>query len=371
MGILDRRTAKRLEHDRAEQEKDHADAVAQWQAEDAQLRELLLEAQNPAWAERVSLILKKDERAFQVLEGAALIEPRRLSGHWEGRSQGVSLRVAKGVHYRVGKSTGHYVQGAEVPTPIDTGTLTITNRRVVFQGPKATREWAFSKLIGFQHVDLARAPWTAIQVSNRRRRVASSTRRPSRLAFASGSTWPSPITTVRSTSWSGLCKNSSSVIPRSARADLRTPFPPSAPILPPRSRPLLDGIVTQRGDMSCATGTAGTGPSTFPTKGLSVTATHLCPPAGGRSGRRGVTAGVTAVSAPLRNQLPSELTGPSQMIDLGHGKQARASRPSRASSQPTAQDSSRPRPGKAGARARDDNAIDAPADLLAGSRARQ
>jgi len=169
VGILDRRTAKRLEHDRAEQEKDHADAVAQWQAEDAQLRELLLEAQNPAWAERVSLILKKDERAFQVLEGAALIEPRRLSGHWEGRSQGVSLRVAKGVHYRVGKSTGHYVQGAEVPTPIDTGTLTITNRRVVFQGPKATREWAFSKLIGFQHVDLARAPWTAIQVSNRQK----------------------------------------------------------------------------------------------------------------------------------------------------------------------------------------------------------
>jgi hypothetical protein len=43
--------------------------------------------------------------------------------------------------------------------------VTITDRRVVFQGPRKTREWLFTKLLGYQHqVD---APWTAIQVSNR------------------------------------------------------------------------------------------------------------------------------------------------------------------------------------------------------------
>jgi hypothetical protein len=57
------------------------------------------------------------------------------------------------------------VQGDEVPAPIDTGTVTITNQRVVFQGAKQAREWAFTKLLGYQH-DPA-LPWTAIQVSNR------------------------------------------------------------------------------------------------------------------------------------------------------------------------------------------------------------
>ncbi len=59
------------------------------------------------------------------------------------------------------------VPGTEKPTVVDSGVATITNLRVVFQGPMQTREWSFAKLIGYQHFDDPR--WTALQVSNRQK----------------------------------------------------------------------------------------------------------------------------------------------------------------------------------------------------------
>lgn len=61
---------------------------------------------------------------------------------------------------------GHYVPGPQNPTPIDVGTVLVSNQRVAFAGAKQTREWAFSKLIGFSHDPSG--DWTAIQVSNRK-----------------------------------------------------------------------------------------------------------------------------------------------------------------------------------------------------------
>jgi hypothetical protein len=43
------------------------------------------------------------------------------------------------------------VQGAPVPTAIDSGNAYITSQRVIFQGTKQTRECRFDKLVGFQH----------------------------------------------------------------------------------------------------------------------------------------------------------------------------------------------------------------------------
>ena len=42
------------------------------------------------------------------------------------------------------------IWGAPTPTAIDTGTVFITNKRVVFEGPRQTRECDFAKLIGVQ-----------------------------------------------------------------------------------------------------------------------------------------------------------------------------------------------------------------------------
>jgi Protein of unknown function (DUF2510) len=111
------------------------------------------------------LVLKPGERLVYVMSGGGLFEPRRESGHWTGRSAGFSVPVTDGIRFRVGKSAGTYVQGQEKPTIIDTGGISFTTQRVVFQGGKYTREWQFSKLIGIVH-DTAQAS-TAIQVSNR------------------------------------------------------------------------------------------------------------------------------------------------------------------------------------------------------------
>jgi hypothetical protein len=120
-------------------------------------------------AEASPLPLKRGERLVFCAHGAALIEPRRAPGRWEGRSQGISIPIPglRGMRYRVGTSRGTYVQGEEVPTPIDVGSFSVTTKRAVFAGPKHTREWSWSKLLGVTHaVD---APWTAISVSNRQK----------------------------------------------------------------------------------------------------------------------------------------------------------------------------------------------------------
>jgi hypothetical protein len=116
------------------------------------------------------LMLAAGEAVFYKVTGCSLIEDRKTAGHWEGRSAGVSIPVGSigghSVRYRVGTSKGHYVQGTPRPTAIDTGTVYITNKRVVFQGSRQTRECQFAKLIGFHHDD--RAGSTTFSVSNRK-----------------------------------------------------------------------------------------------------------------------------------------------------------------------------------------------------------
>jgi hypothetical protein len=111
------------------------------------------------------LVLTPGERPLYRIDGAGLFETRRGPGEWAGRSSGVSVPAGLGMRVRVGQSHGHYVQGTEQPTIIDSGTVTITDRRVVFLGGKWTREWSFAKVLGIQH--FTNSPWTAIQVSNR------------------------------------------------------------------------------------------------------------------------------------------------------------------------------------------------------------
>jgi hypothetical protein len=115
------------------------------------------------------LALKAGERVYMIMEGAALIEPRRGPGHWQGGNTGLSVRVpgTKSMRYRIGATRGQFVQGEERPTPIDTGVIVITNQRAVFMGSKQTREWLWPKLIGLTHA--SDAPWTAISVSNRQK----------------------------------------------------------------------------------------------------------------------------------------------------------------------------------------------------------
>jgi hypothetical protein len=160
------RTAQAAE--RAAQEAARAatqiDALLGWCID--RTRELI---EQPSSGPSVSLPLKAGERAVYELTGAQLVEPRRGSGHWQSGTQGVSVRIpgTRTARYRVGSTRGHYVQGEEKPTVIDTGTLTITTKRAVFLGSKQSREWQWTKLTGIH--DEPGVAWTSIGVSNRQK----------------------------------------------------------------------------------------------------------------------------------------------------------------------------------------------------------
>jgi hypothetical protein len=144
--------------------------VAKWTTERDACAERLTLAKTYAGERSTAIMLKPDEAVFATITGASLVEDRRGPGQWQGRSSGVSIPIGsiggRSIRYRTGSSRGHFVQGAPVPTPIDTGTLFVTNRRAVFQGLKQTRECRFDKLVAFQH---AADGSTIFSVSNRQK----------------------------------------------------------------------------------------------------------------------------------------------------------------------------------------------------------
>lgn len=153
--------------------RDHQAAVTDWQSQRNAYAELLQIASQFAGNTTSDLNLSSGEAVFYTVTGASLVEERSGGGHWEGRSQGVSLPVGSigghAVRYRVGASKGHYVKAPPVPTAIDTGTVYLTDKRMVFQGTAQTRECPWAKLIGFRHTDDGGA--TTFSVSNRQKPV--------------------------------------------------------------------------------------------------------------------------------------------------------------------------------------------------------
>jgi hypothetical protein len=132
-------------------------AVEAWQAQHDAYEHVLELARDLHGEPTGELLLKKGEALYGKVDGVSLVEDRAGKGTWKGRSQGVSIPIGslngRSVRYRVGASKGHYVQGAPVATPIDTGAVFITNRRVVFRGAKQNRECVFDKLLSVEHVD--------------------------------------------------------------------------------------------------------------------------------------------------------------------------------------------------------------------------
>ena len=151
------------------------DQLADWQAHDAHLAELIDWAKTfrgvaPSELEdRPPVVFKAGERVFMVVTGASLVEPRSSGGQWVGQMQGVSVHVpgTRSARYRIGASKGHFVREPEKPTPIDTGVAAITDKRVTFAGAKQARECVWTKVIAVEHQDTA--AWTAIAVSNRQK----------------------------------------------------------------------------------------------------------------------------------------------------------------------------------------------------------
>jgi hypothetical protein len=92
-----------------------------------------------------NLILQKGEIAHWC-EAGDIMEERVVSRRYQGGSQGVSVRIAKGVSYRIGSHRGHLITDTAV-IPVSSGELIVTNKRVVFRGDNKSFSLRFDKLL--------------------------------------------------------------------------------------------------------------------------------------------------------------------------------------------------------------------------------
>jgi peptidoglycan hydrolase-like protein with peptidoglycan-binding domain len=76
--------------------------------------------------------LQFGEKAYLAV-GAQLLEERVVGRRYQGGSRGVSIRIMKGVSYRVGASSGTSVSVRGV-VPVSVGNFCITSHRLVFSG---------------------------------------------------------------------------------------------------------------------------------------------------------------------------------------------------------------------------------------------
>ena len=118
---------------------------------------------SPAADDGAALLLR-GERAFLVLDGAHLIEPRPTGGRFVGGTPGVWVTLAGGLRCEVGRTGGTFVPGTDQPTSVDVGGLVVTDRRVVLCGTAEQREWLFANVVAVHHDP--DAPWTARCVSD-------------------------------------------------------------------------------------------------------------------------------------------------------------------------------------------------------------
>ena len=165
-----RRAAARAAHEAATAQHTFDEHLAAWQREHDAEAALIDAAMSPGTIAD-GLVLHKGELAVGTLTNCGLVEERRGQGHYEGGSQGFSIPIGslggRTVRYHVAAQRGHFEQGPMAPSVIATGTMFITDQRIVFTGPTQTRECTFTKLVALNRDD--QTGTLTIAVSNRQK----------------------------------------------------------------------------------------------------------------------------------------------------------------------------------------------------------
>lgn len=92
---------------------------------------------------------------FQKKESLVWVFPRvkyyeeKTRRHYVGGSQGVSIRIASGVYYRIGGFKGRPVETQEM-VHVDTGILALTDRHIYFGGEKKSFRIPYSRIVSFR-----------------------------------------------------------------------------------------------------------------------------------------------------------------------------------------------------------------------------
>jgi hypothetical protein len=91
---------------------------------------------------------QKSEHLIWVFSGVEYLEDRRKT-EYKGGSHGVSIRVMKGLYYRIGAHKGEAVSRTE-RLHVDTGTLAVTTKHIYFSGPKKSFRIRHSNIVSFR-----------------------------------------------------------------------------------------------------------------------------------------------------------------------------------------------------------------------------
>lgn len=94
------------------------------------------------------VVLKRGEVQYTAIP-AQMLEERVISRRTVGSSHGISIRLMKGVSYRVGQSRGHTVSETGI-VPVSTGDFVITNQRLIFTGDKKSFSTTYDKVLDFE-----------------------------------------------------------------------------------------------------------------------------------------------------------------------------------------------------------------------------
>lgn len=124
-------------------------ALLEWERENkvlTQALDIFTAAQAGQEPNDQSLVQKKGELVLWTGQGIYHVTGRTPS-RYSGGSQGFSIPIVAGIRYRVGSYRGTMIPGEEMQMDKDQGMVKLTNQRLIFAGPIATTEWAFSKLL--------------------------------------------------------------------------------------------------------------------------------------------------------------------------------------------------------------------------------
>lgn len=92
------------------------------------------------------IMLGRGESVIWCYSGVTMYQ-EKTERQYQGRRQGMSFRVMKGVHYHVGGTNVKPIEHSYMENK-GTGTLYITNKHIIYQGDTAAQKIPYTKLIG-------------------------------------------------------------------------------------------------------------------------------------------------------------------------------------------------------------------------------
>lgn len=99
-------------------------------------------------AGRLPFNFQKSERLVWLFENTEYLEDKTRT-HYRGGSQGVSIRIARGLYYRTGGFRGERIQTTETVS-VDTGLLGATTKHLYFSGPKTGFRIRYDRIVAFE-----------------------------------------------------------------------------------------------------------------------------------------------------------------------------------------------------------------------------